>query len=233
MSQASRQNLIALVLALLLAVMSFFCCLGWIMILVLPGVLVAEGYFSEMDRGTLESLLLTPVRRDRIVWAKVLVRMRPMLFTGLFCLPLGVLYAWLRFSLLEDGPSLGWVLLGGTAGGVLAGLLIVGHSFTSGAFGLLFALMTHKRIYCYMLMTAVAFAMCIVVQVVTMIVGLGFVMLAIGTNMGEHSLWSMVLLGMLGMGLLSAWVLLVNLFLPVSLLRYASRNFDRLLLRAA
>lgn len=96
---------------------------------VLPAVWTAESILGEYDRHTVESLLLTPVERERIIWAKILARLRFSFWLALACGPAGLVVA----------VCLGWgesVLLWTMAGaglGLLGPLAVMSRTDVDGA----------------------------------------------------------------------------------------------------
>jgi hypothetical protein len=118
---------------------------------VLPALWAAESILREREGGTLESLLLTPVDRQRIMWAKLLARLRPLWLMTLCCPVTGaILGAVHAADCFGGGPGLaGHVMFEGCTGLVLGSLLgveLLAFGFTAGTAGLLAAVKPGGRI---------------------------------------------------------------------------------------
>ncbi len=231
--RARRHNRVGLLLGVLMVLLSHVCCLGWVTIVAIPGVLVAEGLLYEFDRNTLDSLLLTSTARRRILWAKLLARLRPMLWVCLLCPLITALWVWLRIysgGMTEDPiAAAGWA----AGAGLVAGIFLLGQSFTSGAFGVLFVLQSRTRLTTYLLLLAAALAASVVVGVVGVVVMvvLGFTMMTAALGQEGPSGGAIAALVLLVIALAGGWIALVNVFLPMRIMAYSARRMDHLLLR--
>jgi ABC-type Na+ efflux pump permease subunit len=119
--------------------------------LFLPGLWAAESILQERERGTLESLLLTPVDRQRVIWAKLLARIRPLAAMAACCPVVGLVFGlvWGRDLLpgeWYDAKALFVAGAGGLAAGLLVGAEVLGFGFTAGALGIAAALRGRGRV---------------------------------------------------------------------------------------
>ena len=209
-------------LAASVALFFVISCLGLLALMILPGVLVTEGLLYEMDGNTLQGLMLTPVERNRVLWAKLAARLRPMV--------------WVTVVLPVAGAGIGFTqefLAIGLGIGVLAALLWMGQCLTSGAFGVLAALQARQRVTSYLLVLLYTFVQYVAEWIVMLLV-MAAVVLG-GRLFFKSSEADLLLIIGLGIGVLvlAARVLLVNILLPTWILRYAARNMDRMLLHGS
>jgi ABC-type Na+ efflux pump permease subunit len=214
---------------------------AWFAIPAIPALLVAESAFGERRAGTWEMLLLTPIDRSRLVWAKLLARLRPLLRATLIVpLLLAAAGAWTVYLLesvyaIEEFRPWRWggleVLLGALAGG-LCGLAIVflmaGECLTSGAFGLYFAARGRSRQVAYSLSVL---AMLALHSLEVCVLGAIWAPLAPWVHgaaptywlvAGVATFWGLALLARTG---------LVNLLLPYGLMAHAANQLDYWVLR--
>lgn len=111
---------------------------GWVFVLLLAvvpwaaGLVLSDAVTRSIDDGSLEGVLLTPVDRRRLVWAKLLGGLRQMLLTLLILPGLGLLA---DAIMLISGWPLTEFLLPFSVWGLLAGPLLAGQYLTSGAIG--------------------------------------------------------------------------------------------------
>ena len=112
--------------------------------LVLPALWAAESILRERGGGTMESLLLTPVDRQRVIWAKLLARLRPLAILGPCCPAVGAAFGTIICVALEVPAALGACV--GTVLGLVAGLELLAFGFTAGTAGILAAMESRGRI---------------------------------------------------------------------------------------
>jgi hypothetical protein len=119
--------------------------------LVLPALWTAESIIREREGMTLESLLLTPVDRQRVIWAKVLARLRPLRLLAYCCPVVGAILGGAYASDSAAGnlfimEKIAVTACIGAVIGSLAGVELLAFGFTAGAAGILAALKPGGRI---------------------------------------------------------------------------------------
>ncbi len=222
---------VGLAAAMALAFVPIVSCLAQLGLMLLPGALVAEGLLYEMDGNTLQGLMLTPVDRRRVLWAKFAARLRPLVWVAAAMPVLGAVVGTLVAG--PDPEVLGVGLFAGLGIGILAGVLWLGQCMTGGAYGIVAVLLARERVKSYLLVLLYTFAQYVAEQI-AMLVVMGAVIFG-GVILFEGGdpdpFLPIVLLIGIGVLVLAARVLLVNILLPTWIMRYAARNMDRFLLR--
>jgi hypothetical protein len=215
----------------------------------LPAVAViaaAEGVIQEAGRDTWAALLLTPVDRGRILWCKLLGRLRPVLRIAavipVCCAAIGGCLALLVPDALqlikESSPAaerLGpwaWGVLGAAAGlaaGAVLTLLIWGECFTAGALGLYFALRWPRRVAALVL-TGTALATLHTAEILLVSAAWLAVATAFHGAMRDATTGAAVTIAFWTV-VLAARTAAVNVLLPYGLLAHCACHLDRWLLR--
>jgi hypothetical protein len=213
----------------------------WLVLVFTPASVAIEGVLSARHNGMLDSLILSPVPRGRLLWAMLLARLRPFfwlaaaspligaLIGGLLGGLLGALASEevLEYSQLSEFfaaavPALVWGLVAGLG----AGGFIAAQSLLGGTLGLYFALRTGGR----MLSRLLAAAALVAIQGAAALAGFllwALMVPAIHVLPRELSaLCNMVVCGLLFLALLGT----VYLLLPDGLMLHAACQSDRWLL---
>jgi len=226
-------GLMAAGLAPLVLICAVCCCTlpaGAITLLfLLPALLGAESILSEQDRGTLEGLLLTPADRRRVVWAKALAWLRPLLWVAL-SLPVLALVPmmWMAARKQPDWPVV-------FPAALALSVLVIGQSFTGGAVGLVSALLGRTRMRSYLYSVLILGGISVVEF--TVFAAAAWVIWMTAASSGglagarlEDAAVTAVLVG-IGAVVFAARLMLVNMLLPAWILDYAARRMDELLLK--
>jgi hypothetical protein len=115
---------------------------GILAVLILAPIWISEAVFQERENWTLDGLLLTTVERERLLWAKLLARLRPLLLVvaGSVVMggALGIVLGW------KHWPG-GWCVFG-SIWGLILGTDLLGAGIARGAYGLTAAVRTRSRL---------------------------------------------------------------------------------------
>jgi len=116
--------------------------IGILAVLILAPIWISEAVFQERENSTLDGLLLTTVDRERLLWAKLLGRLRPLLLmmigSGVMGGVLGAVLGW------KHSP-INWCVLG-VVWGLVLGANLLGGGVARGAYGLIAAVRTRSRL---------------------------------------------------------------------------------------
>ena len=207
----------------------------WAPLPLIPGVLVAESILGERSSGTLEAALLTPVARDRLLWAKVLARARALLWAALLCPAIGLLYGLLLWLVeRRDADEMPVALIVGALAGLATGAFLVGETFTTGAVATYFAVRLRRRPFIYLACaTATLCLHGIEFAILAMVWGTLAMADRMLSTVGIPELATQATALGLFVLVILARVALVNLVLPDALLAHAGCQFDRRQLREA
>lgn len=225
----------------------FLCCAMFgplvaaalIPLLCLPAFLGAESVLLERDRATLEGLLLTTVRRDRIVLAKLLASQRHLVVLGLLLAgPAAAVTVSLAMLAWDHRPLAIWL---GSVAVLVVALGVAGQSVACGSLGLLAALMGRTRGLSYLYAAGLTLAAGLVQSAVLGAAGYwGFIsvmMMREGFNpvrTAQPPVPDEALAAVLGAVALAIFAVLFGLFnvlLPWLVVRQAARRMDGLLLK--
>jgi ABC-type Na+ efflux pump permease subunit len=220
------------------------CCVTLIWGIFLGAAMMgAETILGELDAQTMENLLLTPADRRRIILAKFLAclytALLPIVVLMALCAAGGALLfgyypsdcaeALAKLTTLPfESRHCAWRLgvLLGLASGALAGVLILAHMATCTALGIRLALSTRSRAKCYLLIGALILGGGLVERIALTFVPFLFFAGFPGVNRPDPVLiWSAIL------GAAAVRLGLLNVLLPIWLLRSSARRMDELLLR--
>lgn len=210
------------------------CCLGGGAIYAMAGLWTAESVLGELDRGTLEGLLLTPLDRKRILWAKLLARLRPFVWVGCL-LPAVLLPAGLVVGALIPQHDLA-VLWGGLIGlgaGALLGAMIIGQSLTCSALGLLAAAHGRARFQSYLLALAMTYGLGMIDSVLATALYIpAFVAGPWFGKLGGPLLAVVIAVGaLLFLAAVAGRIFLVNFYIPARIVSHTAARFDEMLLK--
>ncbi len=111
-------------------------------VLILAPIWISEAVFQERQGETLDGLLLTTVDRERLLWAKLLSRVRPLMFVMTGSGAIGSVVAVL---ICRRHSPLNWSAVG-ALGGLVLGASLVGGGIARGAYGLAAAVRTRSRL---------------------------------------------------------------------------------------
>lgn len=208
----------------------------WPVLPAIPAFVAAEGVLYESSGGNWTPLILSPVDRGRLLWCKLLARLRPLLW-GTLALPfLGAAAGALALFLVDDFRPEDWggrdVLLGAVIGagcGLGAAVFLIGECFTAGAFGIYFALRSGSRSAAYAESIVTMLALHAVEVGVFFALWFPVSVVLHGVAEGEARVAATVVFVVV---VAAVRLALVNVLLPWGLLEHSACQMDRWLLEA-
>jgi len=241
---------IAFLVFLLVVLVSLMCCFTMpfavsFPAMVFPGVLVAEGMLYEFEHGTIESLLLTTAARNEIVFAKFGARLRPMVYVAIAVAVITALAGLfiggsISVNEFEHTPAENvlWAAVGfgaGAAGGIVAGLLVLGQAATGGAFAIYTVITSRSRTSSYSLLMLIGAGISLAESVLFgALLGLGGVIMvavAAESDMGEEgAMVTGIILAAVSLLAFAARTVILNWFVPLWVLRHCARRLDSIVL---
>ncbi len=228
---------IAIGLALLIP--GAYCCLIGIVIYAILAALGGEGLLSELDRGTLEGVLVTPLGRSRLLWAKLLARMRGLVIFAMLLPVLGAATGLVLGFTAGGGEDTVLPPLIGLGLGLLLGVLLLPLCLSCGAVGLVAALMgrTRMKSLLFSYLFAAPFYIADSMLIVALYVGWAILLVfSFEPHGGETvispslSLWLMIGMAALSVSALAVRAHLYIGVIPRWLLGWTARNMDARLL---
>ena len=216
-----------------------WCCLVGVVIYAVLGMLGSEGLICELDRGTLEGVLVTPLGRSRWLWAKLLARMRGLVVFAMMLPVLGAATGLVLGFTARGGEDTVLPPLIGLGLGLLLGVLLLPLCLSCGAVGLVAALMGRTRMKSLLFSYLFAAPFYIVDAMLVGALYVGWVILLVvslephgGETLIPPSLSPWLIIGMAALSV-SALAVRAHLYIgviPRWLLGWTARNMDARLL---
>jgi hypothetical protein len=232
----------ALIVFVMILAVSALCCISWPVALslptvVFPGMLVAESLLREIESGTMESMLLTPADRGKLLWCKFAVRLRPMLIISVLLAAAGPVVGGLWGGLLGGGDAgrardgaIAGMLIGGGCGAV-AGAMLLGQSAAGGALAFHAVLVGRRRIPSYLWLIFYSGIIAVADGAIIIVGGLGAGLLAAVAAHAGGDAEGLIVFLIVSCVVFGLRTYLVGMKIPAWLVRRAAASFDRALLR--